>query len=359
VSGGEVFAVVLDHTAPERWDAVLAVAEEVNGIRRPVVRGDAWAAISVGDGVREIPVERLRALDSVQRVVAVGTPYCLANRDVVGSWGFVTLGPGAQDGRAEDTIVGDGAPVVIAAAMQGGPAADRFPHLAAQLSEAGVAILHAGEFSGDESRDPSTVGRAGLERLREQAAEAGMALSVEVSDSNHIARVQDVVDVVQAGSRTMQDFSLLRALGASERPVLLKRGTGATVEEFLLAAEYVLMGGNGRVMLCESGIRTFDAADRPRFEINAIPLLKRATHLPVLADPSHTATSSAALPAVVRGAVAAGADGVVLSVGSRMPRYGPSATIDVAHLRHLRAGIDAVARAVGRRGHPHRPSSVA
>jgi 3-deoxy-7-phosphoheptulonate synthase len=145
----------------------------------------------------------------------------------------------------------------------------------------------------------------------------------------------------------MQDFSLLRALGKADRPVLLRRGSGATAEEFLLAAEYVLMGGNGRVMLCESGIRTFGDGGLPRFEINAIPLLKQATHLPVLADPSHTATSRAALPAVVRAAVAAGADGVVVAVHAEGAHPGTN-TIGPGRLRKLRSEVDVVAEALGR-----------
>jgi 3-deoxy-7-phosphoheptulonate synthase len=151
------------------------------------------------------------------------------------------------------------------------------------------------------------------------------------------------------GARNMQNFSLLRELGGTDRPVILKRGLGASTEEFLLAAEYVVSHGNGRVVVCESGIRTFDVSGRPRFEINAIPLLKAASHLPVIADPSQSALDFRLVPPVALAAVAAGADGVLVEVGGGTT--GPdraSATIGLQAFAGLVADLQTVAVAAGR-----------
>ena len=345
-----VFALVLDIRAEHRWEQVLAVAREVNGTPRPVARGDGWAAVSVGDGVRPVPIERLQDLEAVERVVEVTTPYCLVSRAVHGPDGPAgKILVGGRDPAEALTVVGGAAPVVLLAAMADlADDDDRMTAAARGLRRAGVAVLLAGEFSSfGGPGDPAGVTIDRLRRIRAIAADQGLATCVEVSDASDIDRVRGLTDLIQAGSRAMQDFSLLRALGKADRPVLLRRGSGATVEEFLLAAEYVLMGGNGRVMLCESGIRTFDDGGLPRFEINAIPLLKQATHLPVLADPSHTATSRAALPAVVRAAVAAGADGVVVSVHTEGVPPGTN-SIGLGRLRRLRSEVDIVAQALGR-----------
>jgi len=143
-----------------------------------------------------------------------------------------------------------------------------------------------------------------------------MPACVEVSDTQEVAVVTRIASMVEVGSRNMQHFQLLRHLGRASLPVLIRRAPGATAEEFLLAAEYVLANGNGRALLCESGIRAFDESRRARFDINAVPLLRQATHLPVLADPSSSTPHPTLVPPVARAAVAAGADGILLAVGA-------------------------------------------
>ena len=145
--------------------------------------------------------------------------------------------------------------------------------------------------------DPAGLTVASLRRLREVAHDFGTGLLRRgMGRESDRCRPRSVADLLQVGSPNMQDFSLLREIGAMDRPILLRRGAGATVEEFLLAAEYVLVHGNGKVILCESGIRTFDALRKPRFEINAIPLVKQLSHLPLVADPSQTAPRASAVP---------------------------------------------------------------
>jgi 3-deoxy-7-phosphoheptulonate synthase len=173
-------------------------------------------------------------------------------------------------------------------------------------------------------------------------------MSVGVGSPRQIEQVLEVADALVVASHSMQDFSLLRELGRVDRPVVIKRAIGATVEEFLLAAEYVLAGGNGRVILCESGVRSFDAAWKIRFEINAIPLLKRATHLPVLADPSASATDTALIGPVARAALAAGADGLVIDVAPRAGS-GRGRALGPMAFQGLMEELRPVAAAVGRR----------
>jgi 3-deoxy-7-phosphoheptulonate synthase len=174
-----------------------------------------------------------------------------------------------------------------------------------------------------------------------------MGLCLEVSDAANVEEASKVASMLQVGSRNMQDFRLLRAAGQATCPVLLKRGPGATLEEFILAAEYVLIHGNGRVLLCESGIRTFDAVDRPRLEITALPLIRWATHLPVLADVSGTTRDGSLVPAVSRASAAAGADGLVVEVTAGTGAS-DGAAIDVDTFRGLMDGLRSITAAVGR-----------
>jgi DAHP synthetase I family len=167
-------------------------------------------------------------------------------------------------------------------------------------------------------------------------------------EANQIESAAELADVLQVGSGNMQDFSLLREMGRTQRPIILRRGVSATVEEFLLAAEYVLVHGNGKVILCESGIRTFAALQRPRFEINAVPLIQALSHLPLIADPSQTAPNATAVPAMARAATAAGADGLILEVGTEAAYDQEGAAIDVETMRRLMSELRPIARAVGR-----------
>jgi 3-deoxy-7-phosphoheptulonate synthase len=225
----------------------------------------------------------------------------------------------------------------------------RFELLAPLLREAGCSVFHAGQLALPSERGSATALTVGaLRGLRDIAHEHGLAVCVEAADASQIAPAMESADLLQVGSRNMQDFSLLREMGGIDRPVLLRRGAGATVEEFLLAAEYVLLHGNGRVILCESGIRTFDALQKPRFEINAVPLIKSLSHLPLVADPSQTAPHAATVPAMAKAAIAAGADGLVLEVGTEAVYDPDGVAIDIETMRTLVAELRPIARAVGR-----------
>ncbi|HAX68395.1 MAG TPA: 3-deoxy-7-phosphoheptulonate synthase, partial [Anaerolineae bacterium] len=158
------------------------------------------------------------------------------------------------------------------------------------------------------------LGEEGLELLAEAREATGLPIVVEIMSQVQLDLMVKYVDVLQVGARNMQNFNLLRAIGESRTAVLLKRGLSATIEELLMSAEYILAGGNSRVMLCERGIRTFETATRNTTDINAIPVLKNLTHLPVILDPSHSTGHADYVAAIARAGIAAGADGLIVEV---------------------------------------------
>lgn len=342
---------ILDPEVPDRdlADVLTAAGEHLPGAR--VTRGDGWAAVPVGDGARAVDWSPFERSASVRRLVEIAAPYRLASRELFGKDVGIDVPIRQPDPAAASGVtIGGRAPLaLIVGSRWASTNESRFRLLAPLLQEAGCRIYHAGQLVQDAGGDAGAgLTLDALRRLRAVADEHGLGLSVEVWDAHQIPEVAEVADVLQVGSRNMQDFSLLREMGRTSRPVLLRRGAGATVEEFLLAAEYVLLHGNGKVILCESGIRTFDALSKPRFEINAIPLIKQLSHLPLLADPSLTAPQASAVPAMSRAAVAAGADGLFLDVATESVHDPEGIAIDIEAMQRLVSGLRPVARAVGR-----------
>jgi 3-deoxy-7-phosphoheptulonate synthase len=334
--------LVIDPESDERERAIILAAAARVRAGALVTSGDGWAAVTLGDGTRGVEAESFRRLPGVLRVVPVSTPYRLAALELFGDRVAVGLPP-PQPFRARPKWIGSGRPLTVMVSCSA--LSDGLPSALRAARDAGATLLFGGEFPPPKARLGDTV--PDISELCRLAEELDLGLCLEVSDAAHIDEVSRVASLLQVGSRNMQDFRLLRALGQATRPVLLRRGPGATVEEFILAAEYILIHGNGRVILCESGIRTFDAVWRPRLEINALPLIRGATHLPVMADPSTAAPEGAIVPAVARAIVAAGADGLVIELGEGGGGQGDAA-IDVATFTRLMDELRQVASAVGR-----------
>jgi 3-deoxy-7-phosphoheptulonate synthase len=186
---------------------------------------------------------------------------------------------------------------------------------AAACKRAGAKILRGGAFKPRSSPYSfQGLGEAGLQMLRRAGDQHNLQVITEVMDASQIELIGKYADIYQVGARNMQNFTLLRELGHTRKPVLLKRGLSATIEEWLMSAEYVLAGGNNDVILCERGIRTFETATRNTFDISAIPVVKKLSHLPVVADPSHGAGRRDMVAPMARAAVAAGADGLIIEV---------------------------------------------
>jgi len=208
-----------------------------------------------------------------------------------------------------------GTQVVVGAGPCAVESAPQIEEVAGRVAAAGAKLLRGGAFKPRSSPYSfQGLGEAGLKMMRAAADNHGLLVVSEVMDPSQIELMVRYVDVLQVGARNMQNYYLLRALGEIQKPILLKRGMSATIEELLLSAEYIMSGGNYNVILCERGIRTFDTYMRNTMDIAAIPVIKQLSHLPVMADPSHGTGRRDKVAAMARAAVAAGADGLLIEV---------------------------------------------
>jgi 3-deoxy-7-phosphoheptulonate synthase len=248
----------------------------------------------------------VEVLDGVREVVRITQPYKLASRAFRPQGTIVQLPRGVQIGGKE---------VAITAGPCSVETPDQINLIADRVASAGAKILRGGAFKPRSS--PYSFqghGEKGLVMMREAAEKSGLLVCSEVMDASQIQMMLPYVDIFQVGARNMQNYFLLRALGTLSKPVLLKRGLSATIEELLLSAEYIMAGGNHNVILCERGIRTFETATRNTFDISAIPVIQKLSHLPIVADPSHGIGIRDKVAPMARAAVAAGADGLLLEV---------------------------------------------
>jgi 3-deoxy-7-phosphoheptulonate synthase len=247
----------------------------------------------------------IRLLAGVHEVVRISSPYKLASR---------TFKPASTIVKVGDVRVG-GDEVIVMAGPCSAESEKQVHDAAAAVRRAGAKILRGGAFKPRSSPYSfQGLGEQGLIFLRDAANAEGLALVSEVMEVAQIPVIEKYCDMFQVGARNMQNFALLRELGHAHKPVLLKRGISATIEEWLLSAEYVLSGGNKDVILCERGIRTFETATRNTFDVSAIPVVKKLSHLPIVADPSHGAGRRDMVVPMARAAVAAGADGLIIEV---------------------------------------------
>ena len=256
-------------------------------------------------------VDHFAVLDGVERVQLISEPYKLASRHTHPDPLRIDLG---QHRDAERVTIGGGELVVMAGPCSVESEA-QIVGVAREVKAAGARLLRGGAFKPRSS--PHSFQGLGIEGLRYLAAAraaTGLPVVTEVMDPHDLDAVCEYADVLQIGARNMQNFSLLKYVGETRHPVLLKRGPGAKVADFLLAAEYILAGGNLNVMLCERGIITFENSTRYTTDINAVPVLKKATHLPVVIDPSHATGDADYVPAVAMAGIAAGADGLIIEV---------------------------------------------
>jgi len=244
-------------------------------------------------------------MEGVKECHRIVSPYKLANRR------FRPQGTVVEIGNVKI-----GGPEVV---MMAGPcsveSAEQISLSAELVAKAGAKVIRGGAFKPRSSPYSfQGLGEQGLKMLRAAADRNGLLVVSEVMDRSQIGLLGEYSDILQVGARNMQNFNLLRDLGLARKPVLLKRGIAATIEELLLSAEYIMSGGNYEIMLCERGIRTFETATRNTMDISAIPVLKQLTHLPVLADPSHGVGKRNLVAPMARAAVAAGADGLLVEV---------------------------------------------
>ena len=291
----------------EQIDHVVKRIQEC-GFQAHLSRGEERAVIGVvGKSEKHRgELEALQAAPGVEEIIRITHPFKLASRNFRPEGSVVELGNGVSIGGPE--IVAAAGPCAVESAAQIGEIAER-------VARAGAKLLRGGAFKPRSSPYSfQGLGEEGLKLMRAAADRNGLLVVSEVMDPSQIEVMLPYVDVLQVGARNMQNYYLLRALGEIQKPVLLKRGMSATIEELLLSAEYIMSGGNYSVILCERGIRTFDTYMRNTMDIAAIPVIKQLSHLPVVADPSHGTGRRDKVGAMARAAVAAGADGLIIEV---------------------------------------------
>jgi 3-deoxy-7-phosphoheptulonate synthase len=325
-------------------DEVDAVVERIKefGITPVPLPGAERTAIGTFGSTSRAAAEAVESLPGVAEVVPISRPFKLASREVIGEDTVVRIG---------EVPVGHGHALAVIAGPCAVESREVTLETARAVRAAGGAALRGGAFKPRTS--PYTfrgMGEQGLEILAEARAVSGLPVVTEVLAPGDVEAVSGIADCLQIGARNMQNYSLLDAVGEQSKPVLLKRGMSATVEELLLSAEYILAKGNRNVILCERGIRTFERYTRNTFDVSAIPLLKRLSHLPVVADPSHGTGKWYLVAPVALAAVAAGADGLLLEVHPS-PDHALSdgfQSLSFDNFRALMAAVPHVARAVGR-----------
>jgi len=333
--------VLKPNATPEQINHICEKVREL-GLTPQVSQGVERTIIGVIGEEEKIRIKPLEVVPGVDSVVPILKPYKLASREF----------------RPENTVfsmdhnvqVGGNKIVVMA-----GPCSVEGPEMllriAKEVKKAGATFLRGGAFKPRTSPYSfQGLGEQGLKYLREAADQTGLLVVTEVMDTRTVELVSRYADMLQIGARNVQNFDLLKEIGMSQKPVLLKRGLSSTVKELLLSAEYLLSKGNFKVMLCERGIRTFETATRNTVDINAVPVLKEETHLPVLVDPSHGTGKWDYVIPIARAAVAAGSDGIMVEVHDN-PEEAKSdgeQSLYPKRFAELMTQLRAIAKAIGR-----------
>jgi len=297
--------VVMKNDATEaQVEAVIKEIERM-GYRGVPMPGAIRTAICILGNRGPVEAAQLLALEGVKEAIPVTRQYKLVSRETHPDSTIISVG---------EIKIGGGEPVIMA-----GPCAIESEEQA--LTIANIVKKHGAQIFRGGAFKPRTspysfqgLGNKGLKILEKVRAETGLPIVTEATDTTNLAAVEKCADIIQIGARNMQNYALLRLAGQIKKPVLLKRGLAATIEEWLMAAEYIMSEGNSRVILCERGIRTFADNTRNTLDLSAIPAIKEASHLPIIADPSHAAGRRDYVIPLSRGAIAVGADGLIIEV---------------------------------------------
>lgn len=297
--------VMKQNAAQPDVEAVVKRVEEL-GKKVHLSRGEARTIIGViGADEHMVSEANFEVMDGVEKTMRVMQPYKLASRDFSHENTVIDVNGVAIGGKK----------IVVMAGPCSVESRDMILETAQMVKEAGATVLRGGAFKPRSSPYSfQGMGEEGLKYLADAREATGLAIITEVMSVDEIDLVGAYTDIFQVGARNNQNYSLLKALGKTRKPVFLKRGISGTIQELLMGAEYIMSGGNMQVMICERGIRTYETATRNTFDINAIPLLKELTHLPVVADPAHGTGMASLVPAISKAAVAAGADVLMLEV---------------------------------------------
>ncbi len=333
--------IIMKQGATSAQIANVTARIEQLGCRVHLSEGEERTIIGVIGNGRPLDCEPIERMAGVERTVPILRPFKLASREF----------------HPQDTVVMvNGVPiggrqVVVMAGPCAVESRDQLLETARAVKEAGAHVLRGGAFKPRTSPYSfQGLGEEGLRLLAEAREETGLLVVTEVMEPQLVPLVTTYADILQVGARNMQNYALLHAVGEAQRPVLLKRGMMSTIEELLMAAEYILSHGNDRVILCERGIRTFEHYTRNTLDISAVPLLKQLSHLPVIVDPSHGTGKWELVEPVSRAAVAAGADGLIIEVHPHPDKAlsDGAQSLKPARFAALMQSLRPVAAAVGR-----------
>ncbi len=321
-------------------DHLLAKVKKL-GLKTMVSRGVERTIVGVIGEEDVLRVQPLEAFPGVEKVMPILKPYKLVSREFKGKSSIVDI----------DGIKIGGKKIVVMAGPCSVESLDGLMTIGKSVKRSGALVLRGGAFKPRSSPYSfQGLGEEGLEYLQEVKQKTGLKIVTEVMDTRDVELVESYADILQVGARNMQNFNLLKEVGLSKKPVLLKRGIAGTIKELLMSAEYVLSNGNFDCILCERGIRTFEDATRFTLDLNAVPLIKQLTHLPVIVDPSHGTGKWNLVSDMSRAAIAAGADGLMIEVHPKPE----DALSDGAQsllpkkFSEMMKGLAPVARAVGR-----------
>ncbi len=296
--------ILRDNPAQKQIDSLVSWLKE-KSLDVHIVKGAEQTIIGLIGDTSKIDMDSIRTMDIVEDVKRIQEPYKNVNRKFHPDDTVVDIAPGIK--------IGGGFFQVMA-----GPCSveekDQVLAIAKAVKAAGAGILRGGAFKPRTSPYAfQGLGAEGLEILKTAKKETGMPIVSEIMDISKLPLFEDI-DIIQVGARNMQNYELLKELGKTRKPILLKRGLSSTIQELLMSAEYLMVGGNSQIILCERGIRTFETATRNTLDISAVPVLKELTHLPVIVDPSHGTGNARLVKPMAMAAVAAGADGLIIEV---------------------------------------------
>jgi len=344
--------VVMAHDATAKdVDRVVSIIKEMGYEARPMPGAQRTAVGLVGNDGR-VDASRIEALPGVAQIIHVTQPYKQVSREWRSENTVVEIAPGVTIGG--DSVVVIGGPCSVESEEQ-------ILAAARIVKAAGGTALRGGAFKPRSSPYSfQGLGKKGLALLARARTETGLPIVTEAMDDEGARMVADIADCIQIGARNMQNYSLLKTVGKLNKPVLLKRGMAATINDLLLSAEYILAEGNEKVILCERGVRSFDPAARNMLDLTAIPIVHRLSHLPIIADPSHgTGLRDKVIP-MARAAVAAGADGVIIEVHPEPDRAlsDGAQSLYPDQFKQLVGELRAVATAIGRSIPPTRAGTA-
>jgi len=334
--------VVMNHAATlKQIGDVIQRLDEWN-VAYHVSRGEERTVIGLLGQTSHISRELLLDLPGVEEVIRITKPFKLASRD---------FHPEDSIVRVNGSGIGAKGGFVVIAGPCSVESREHVLEVAHFVKQQGAHMLRGGAFKPRSSPYSfQGLGKEGLEHLAAAREATGLPIVTEVLSAGDVDLVSEYADILQIGARNMQNFALLKAVGEARRPALLKRGLSSTIEEFLLASEYILSGGNSQVILCERGIRTFETYTRNTLDISAVPVIKELSHLPIIVDPSHAAGKRSLVPALAKAALAVGADGIMVEVHGQPEKAksdGPQ-SLDFDGFARLMTEIKAVAAALGR-----------